>query len=188
MSDKELHPRAIDLAWLSELDGGADGAEGEMAEHLRWCGHCRSAVADHRWLQDEVTATLATAAGAVSVPRPRWWDVQELVLANQRRQARGWWMSAIASVVSAVCLMLAVSPMFGPMFGPVFGTAVVASQTAPPVAASVAAAIATAPDVSLSTASFPPATPTPVVFDEARDPSSPTPVLLLPPTPAQPEI
>ncbi len=181
MDEKELHPKEIDLAWLSELDGEADGAEGDMAEHLRWCGHCRSAVAGHRWLQDEVTATLASAANAVPVPRPRWWDVQELVLANQRRQARGWWMSAIASVVSAVCLMLAVSPMFGP----VFGTAVVASQTAPPVASAI---IATAPDVSLSTASFSLATPTPVVFHEARDASSPTPVLLLPPTPAQPEI
>ena len=178
---KVLHPKEIDLAWLSE----SDGAEGEMAEHLRWCGRCRSAVADHRWLQDEVSSVLAVAAEVVPVPRPRWWDVQEVLRANnQRRQARGWWTSAVASAVAAVCLMLAVSSMFGPAFG----TVVAASQTAPPVLASVAA-VATAPDVSLLTDSFLVATPTPVVFDEAREASlSPTPVLLLPPTPAQPEI
>jgi hypothetical protein len=185
-NESRVHPSEIDLARWGELDSetGEEGASLSaargtecMAEHLRWCGRCRSVVADHRWLQKEVAATLAAASDAVPVPRPRWWAVQEAMLTSQRRQVRGWWLSAIASVVSAVCLMLSVSPMFG--------TAAVAARVVSPEAV-----VATAPDTvpaRASAALFPLsslATPTPAMFHVQEV----TPALVLPPTPAQPEI
>ncbi len=184
MRKKQIHPNEIDLARWSESASGVGGARDDVAEHLRWCGRCRSVAAGHRWLQDEVSATLTLAADAVPVPRPRWWAVQEALLVKQRRQVRGWWTSAVASVVAAVCLMLSVSPMLGSAFG----AATIAPQTAPPVAI-----IATAPDTATSTALLELATPTPVVFRQDQEATlllhdqegtlSPTPVLALPPTP-----
>ncbi len=181
---KNVHPNEIDLARWCELDGGVGGARDDIAEHLRWCARCRSVAAGQRWLQDEVAAALTLAAGAVPVPRPRWWAVQEALLVKQQRQVRGWWTSALASVVASVCLMLSVSPILSSAFGAVTA----ASQTAPPVAI-----IATAPDTVLSTAPSA-ATPTPVVFRQDQDvrlspvqdregTRSPTPILALPPTP-----
>ena len=77
---REIHPSEADLACLSELlnDSDLDGEvpNAEMIEHLRWCTDCRSVVADHHWLRKKVTTTLAIAADAVSVPRPKWWVVQ----------------------------------------------------------------------------------------------------------------
>ena len=68
----ETHPKEIELARFE--DGEASTG---VAEHLRWCARCRSVVADYRWLQGEVTATLALAADSVPVPRPKWWAVCE---------------------------------------------------------------------------------------------------------------
>ena len=165
---REIHPKEIDLARLSEL-GVDTGAE--MAEHLRWCARCRSVVADHRWLQEEISATLAVAVDAVPVPRPKWWAVQEVLLTRQRRQVAGWRGSAIASVVLTICLMLSASP--------VLGTSATMVHTLPPEAI-----IATAPDLVSGSA-----TPTPAIFRQVQEITPlPTPVLALPPTPAQPEI
>ena len=173
---REIHPSEVDLAWLSELDADGDKIpDAEMAEHLRWCADCRSVVADHRWLQEKVTAALAVAADAVPVPRPKWWRVQEALSARQQRQVASWRGSTIASVVLAVCLILSASP--------VLGTAAILAQTSPE------AVIATAPDVEAHTVltSTSSATPTPATFHQEAV-LSPTPVLMLPPTPDQSEI
>jgi predicted anti-sigma-YlaC factor YlaD len=176
----EVHPSEVDLARLSELDGGGEGISAEIAEHLRWCADCRSIVADHRWLQDEIVAALAAAADSVPLPRPQWRAVQEVLVSSQRRQVAGWRGSAVASVVVAVCLMLSLSR--------VLGTVGVMAQTA----ASPEAVVATAPDVDegyLLSAPASLATPTPVIFRAAREIAPPpTPGLVLPPTPTQPEI
>jgi len=165
----EIHPRETELACLSEGEAGVG-----VAEHLRWCARCRSVVADYRWLQGEIGATLAAAADAVPVPRPKWWVVQERMFASQRRRVAGWRVSTVTSVVLAVCLMLSLSP--------VLGVAVVA-RTSPPkpmVAPAPVTAVASGePRASM-------ATPTPVISCEEATPS-PTPVFMLPPTPPEPE-
>jgi len=167
----EIHPGEAELARFSEGEGGAD-----VAEHLRWCARCRGVIADYRWLQEEIGGTLAAAVDAMALPRSKWWIVQERISATRRRRVAGWRASAIASVVSAVCLMLLVSP--------VPGTTVVA-RTLPPepmVAPSPVAVV-----VSGESGEHLMATPTPAI---SRDGTalSPTPALILPPTPLESEI
>jgi hypothetical protein len=164
----EGHPGEAELARFGEGDKSA-----ELEDHLRWCARCRSVVADYRWLGEEVGASLRSAAGAVEVPRPRWWAVQERLSASERRQARRLRVPAVASVVLAFSLMLALSP--------VVGTAV-AARTLPPEAmvapVPFTTSISRGDGISL-------ATPTPVVSrDEAT--ALPTPGFMLPPTPPQP--
>lgn len=166
----EIHPREIELIRLSDGEAGA-----EMAEHLRWCTRCRSVLADYRWLQGEITATLTAAADAVVSPRPKWWAVQEVLCASQRRQAVGGRVSAVASVMLAACLMLSVSP--------VLGTAVVARTLPPEAIVAPAPATAIASGARLSAM----ATPTPAISREEAKPLS-TPAFVPPPTPPQPEI
>jgi hypothetical protein len=86
-----MHPREIELARFSDEETGA-----EVADHLRWCARCRSDVADYRWLQGEVTATLSAAADGVPVPRSRWWAVREALSVSERRQVAGGRVSALA--------------------------------------------------------------------------------------------
>ncbi len=168
----DLHLSEFDLAWLSELDSDND-LDNEITEHLRWCADCRSAVADHRWLQEKITTMLAVAADVAPIPRPRWWAVQEALLSSRQRQVASWRGSTIASVVLAVCLMLSASP--------VLGTAAMMAQTAQTFPEAV---IATAPDIRVHTVLT--STPTPAIFRQAQNVTpSPTPVLVLPPTPGQ---
>lgn len=167
---RKVHLNEFDLARLSELDGG-EVPDAEMAEHLRWCADCRSALAEHRWLQEEIVSALAVAAREVPVPRPRWWAVQEALFSSRQRQVASWRGSTVASVVLAVFLMLSASPMLG--------TAAIMAHVAP---TSPQAVIATAPDAGAETAmTYPAVTPTPAI----RRTPAPTPVLVLPPTPDQ---
>jgi len=167
----KVHPQEIELAHLDDEETSVC-----VTEHLHWCARCRSIVADYVWLQGEIAATLATVADAVPVPRPKWWAVQEALFTSQRRQITGWRVSAAASVVLAVCLMLVISP--------VLGTAVVARTLSPEVM--VAPAPVTAVVSSELVASV--ATPTPVVSCEGAIPlPAPTPAFMLPPTPPEPE-
>jgi len=172
-----MHPREIELARFSDEEAGAE-ADGRhpVADHLRWCARCRSDVADYRWLQGEVTTALSAAADGVDVPRSRWWAVREAVSASERRQVAGGRVSALASVVSAICLMLALSPVLNPaaMMRASFLEAGVV--TPPPVQAVVSAGPGS-----------PVATPTPAAFREAVTPV-PTPAFMLPPTPPEPEV
>ena len=169
----EVHPQETELAFLAEEKG-----DGDVADHLRWCARCRSVVADYRWLGGEIEATLSAAAAAVPVPRPRWLAVQEHLVARQRRQAVGWRVSAVASVVLAFCLMLAVSP--------ILGTAA-AARTLPPQAL-----VAPAPWTAVGTAGLavptaghaaPLATPTPAISWSGDATPAATPGFVLPPRP-----
>ena len=167
-----MHPREIELARFSDEETGA-----EVADHLRWCACCRSDVADYRWLQGEVVATLSAAADGVPVPRSRWWAVREALSASERRQVTGGRVSALASVVLAICLMLALSPLLSP--AALVGASLppgdtIGAVTPPPVQAVV----------SVGPGS-PVATPTPVAFCEAVTPVL-TPAFMLPPTPPEP--
>jgi hypothetical protein len=179
---RERHPSEVELArW-----GDAQEADAGLVEHLRWCAHCRSIASEYRWLQEEVIAILADAADAAPAPRPRWWAVQESLSASRRRQIAGWRLSAIASVVLSLSLMLSAAPALD--------TAIVMAQTARIL--SPEAAMATAPLTGAA------ATPTPVVYpggqgtadwgDPASDwhspPASSTPGLILPPTPPRSDI
>ncbi len=168
----EVHLRETELARLS--DGEADV---EMDGHLRWCARCRSVVADYRWLQGEITAALAAAASAVVVPRPSWWAVQEVLSTSRRRQITGGRVSAVASLVLTVCLMLSVSPVLGT-------AAIVQTARTSPPEPMVAPAPVTAVVPGERAASM--ATPTPVMSCEEITPL-PTPALMLPPTPPEPE-
>ncbi|MFQ6101719.1 MAG: hypothetical protein ACE5OS_10875 [Anaerolineae bacterium] len=165
----EVHLREMELACLSDGEAGE-----EVAAHLRWCAHCRSTVADYRWLQGEIAAALAVAADAVPVPRPKWWAVRERMFAGRRRQVVGWRVSAFASVVLAVCLILSIPNFLAP--------AVAAQRLQPEVVmvpAPVTAAVSGECMASM-------ATPTPAIFCEEAEPL-PTPALMLPPTPPEPE-
>ena len=166
----EGHPGEAELARFGEGDNDA-----AQEEHLRWCARCRSVVADYRWLGEEIGASLQAAADGVPVPRPRWWDVQERLLASERQRARRLRVPAVASVVLAFSLMLALSP--------VVGTAV-AARTLPPRAAIAPSPfitdLASSPATSL-------ATPTPFVSRDEVTPL-PTPAFVLPPTPPEPGI
>jgi hypothetical protein len=168
MTMTDIHPGETELARFSD---GAAGAG--VAEHVRWCARCRSVVADYAWLGGEIGATLAAAADAVPVPRPRWWAVQEHLLAGQRRVA-GWRASALASVMLAFCLMLSLSPVLGP--------AAVARTLLPEAATAPAPETAAVPGASL----VPLATPTPAIADGQATPA-PTPAFALPPTPPAPD-
>lgn len=158
---RERHPREIELARL----GDREAVSTEMAEHLRWCTHCRSVVADYDWLQGEIAATLEAAA-EVPAPRPQWWAVRERVFAGQQRQITGWRISALSSVVLAVCLMFSAFPV---------QSSTVAALTSLPEPIVAPAPVTVA--VTLM------ATPTPTT--ETVPPS--TPAFMLPPTPPQTE-
>ena len=163
----EAHLMETELAYLSDGESGA-----EVAAHLRWCARCRSVAADYCWLQGEIETALATVAEAVPVPGSRWWAVQARLFAGRRRQIAGWRVSAFASVVLAVSLMLS---------APSFLTPAVVALGEQPGAATVPA------PVTAFAAGESVATPTPVIScaDEALPP--PTPAVVLPPTPPQPE-
>jgi predicted anti-sigma-YlaC factor YlaD len=166
----ERHPREIELARFGDRgDGEAVGAEADCSnpieEHLRWCAHCRSVVADYDWLQEELAATL-TVAAEIPAPRPQWWAVRERVCAGRRRQVAGWRISALSGVVLAVCMTFSAFPI---------QSATVAALTSSPEPM-VAPAPITA-NVTLV------ATPTPTT--EMPPPS--TPAFMLPPTPPQSE-
>jgi len=159
----EIHPAE------KELGGEASTS---VTEHLRWCARCRGIVADYDWLQGEIEATLVAAADAVPIPRPKWWAVQELKFASQRRRIVGGRISAVASVVLTVCLMLSTSP--------VLGTTVLSTTIEPVVALAPVAAAISGESLALV------ATLTPVISCEEATPS-PTPAFVLPPTPPEPE-
>ena len=104
----ETHPKEIELACFE--DGEASTG---VAEHLRWCARCRSVVADYRWLQGEVTATLALAADSVPVPRPKWWAVCESLSLGERRRAGRRRASALASLALVFSLILSAPGFLG---------------------------------------------------------------------------
>ncbi len=161
---RERHPREIELAQLSAREDG-EAIDAEMVEHLRWCAHCRSVVADYDWLRKEIATTLEAAA-EIPAPRPQWWAVRDRVFAGQRRQITGWRISAISSVVLAVCLMFSAFP--------IPSTTVAALTSLPePIVAPAPVTVA----VTLAV------TPTPTT--EMVPPS--TPAFMLPPTPPQSE-
>jgi len=179
----KIHPRETELAGFSE-QSGSEGADGQLAEHLRWCARCRSAVAEYRWLEGEVEATLTAAADAIAVSRPEWRTVRERLFTLQRRRVAGGRVSAVASVALAFCLMLTVSPVLGP--------AAVGRTLSPDAFFARAPLTAAASDehgVPCGTL----VTPTPVISCAEETPSlsktplAPTPAFVLPPTPPQPD-
>jgi hypothetical protein len=171
---KRVHPEEMELARWAE--GGEEAGE-RVGAHVRRCVQCQSTIADYRWLRSELGAALTSVARAVPVPRPEWWSVQGRLRAG-RRQATRWRVSAVSGFVLAMCLMLALSP--------VWGSAAAAQALLPQVR--VARVPVTAPasgPVPASASGRHPAwglTPTPVVSSETVTPS-PTPALVLPPTP-----
>ncbi len=167
----KVHLRETELACLSDEEVGE-----EVAAHLRWCAHCRSTVADYRWLQGEIAAALAVAADAVPVPRPKWCAVRERMFAGQRRQVVGWRASAFASVMLAVCLMLSTPNLLS-----LPAAALVPQPEVATVPTPVTAAVSGERMASM-------ATPTPAIPCESEEPTPPpTPAVVLPPTPPQPE-
>jgi len=172
----ETHPKEIELARFE--DGEASTG---VAEHLRWCARCRSVVADYRWLQGEVAATLALAADSVPVPRPKWWAVCESLSLGERRRAGRRRASALASLALVFSLILS-APGF-------LGAAVVASvdevMAPAPVTLSRVGATSTV-DTGMGV-DGPMVTPTPAVLRGDGAPSAPAiPPLPFPtrPTPA----
>ena len=181
---RERHPQEIELAQLSDRENG-EVIDAETAEHLRWCTHCRSVVADYEWLQEEIEVTLSVAA-EVPVPRPQWWAVRERVFAGQRRQITGWRISALSSLVLAVCLMLRIVPIRSAF--PIQSTTVAALTSFPsgqsPLEASPEPIVAPAP-VTIAVTLMATPTPTTRPCRERMPPS--TPAFMLPPTPPQSE-
>jgi hypothetical protein len=169
---RKVHPVEMELACWDDGEASAG-----VVGHVRWCARCRSAVADYRWLAGEIGATFAAVADAVDVPRPQWWAVHGRLLASQRRWVAGGRASAVASVVSVVCLMLWLSPVLPPALG-----TAVALRTPPPEAMVVSAPV-TAPVSGTGALG---ATPTPIV-SRADATLAPTPDFALPPTPPEPE-
>ncbi len=130
MSD--IHPREVELArfgdgelYAADIDRASADIDraSDVAEHLRWCARCRSVVADHRWLQEEIKGALMEAADAVDVSRPKWWAVQAQIRGERLNAALSRRASAVFSVVVACCMMLCVSPALGQS---------VSARTAPP--------------------------------------------------------
>jgi hypothetical protein len=181
----KVHPNQNELAWLSELgDSGKEKVTPEHVVHLQWCTHCRNVVSDYRWLQNEVTSTLAMAANAARVPRPRWWEIENSLLVAARRGTRGWRLSAVASVVLLVCLMLSDWPL---------QRSISAAQSLRALSPEVA--LATAPlldtveelDARVDSELSSVVTATPSSLTACEPTPLPTPALALPPTPALPE-
>jgi hypothetical protein len=181
----KVHLNQDELAWLSELgDNGEEHVAPEHMAHLQWCTRCRSVVSEYRWLESEVKGTLAVAANAVRVPRPKWWEIEKSLSITTRRGTRGWRLSAVASVVLLVCLMLFDWPLH---------RSISAAQSLH--ASSPEVAVATAPlpgtvggingyaDSGLGSV----ATPTPSTLPVYEATPLPTPALALPPTPVLPE-
>ena len=166
---RAIHPHEVELACASEQESNA-----HLVEHLRRCARCRNAVADYRWLEKNLVATLAAAARAVPVPRSAWWVVRERLSAGQQHLAAGRRLSVVASVALAVCVMLVASPALGVTIG---------AQTLSPRAA-VAPSLATvlASDQGWNST----VTPTPAPSSEETGPS-PASALVLPPTQPRPD-
>jgi len=188
----EIHPREIDLARFGDGEVSAG-----IAEHLRWCAHCRSVVADYRWLQGELAATLALAANTVPVPSPKWLAVQGYLFADQRRQTAGWRASALISVMLVACFLLS-APNLLVLCQASFDRFVVTTSVVSAVRQ--ATRIATTSHQKLEAVTVPApatavvsgepmasmATPTPAISCEEARPL-PTPAFVLPPTPLVPE-
>ena len=124
------------------------------------------------------------AADAVSVPRPRWWEIENSLLAATRRGARGWRLSAVASVVLLVCLTLSDWPL---------QRSISAAQSlralSPEVAVATAPLLGTVEEIDgrLDSELSSLVTPTPPAVPSGEPTPLPTPALALPPTPALPE-
>jgi len=107
MDDVHLHE--IELALLAD----DNEVTAEVTEHLCWCRRCREGAGDCRWLQREIAAMLAAAADTVSVPRPKWREVQRRLRAGRRRLVVRWRLSAVAGIVLIVCFMLVAPAVLG---------------------------------------------------------------------------
>jgi len=166
----EIHLQETELASVSsgEIDEG-------VTEHLRWCAQCRSAAAEYRWFGERIEDTLAAAAGAVDVPRPRWRVVKRRMATEQNRQITGWRASATASIALVICAILSLSSIVG---------ATVAAQTSSPEAVMTPASVT--PLFSMAPASSG-ATPTPIASREGIESSSVLILPSLPPTPPDPD-
>jgi len=161
----KAHLRDIELAWLSDEENALPL---EREAHLRWCGRCRSALAEYRWLQKELAVALADAAESAPAPRLQWQAVRSRV-SVERRGAANRRVSAFASMVLAVCFALSLSTFLSPTL---------AARTPQPEPAAFPAPLAAASVVGASTA-----TPTPAAPGEQAEMQS-TPSLIPPPTPA----
>ncbi len=106
MNDRHLSERELILAGSGEIDDRVEA-------HLQWCAQCQSAVAEYQWLQSALETTLSTAAEAVPVPRPRWWNVQASLQAGRRRRGFAQHISAIAAVLLAFGIQLSLIPNWG---------------------------------------------------------------------------
>jgi hypothetical protein len=106
---RDWHPAEGELAGLSSEPAG-----GGILEHVRFCARCRSVLADHNWLQQELSEALRSVANEICVPRPAWWEVQGLLLENRRRQSLRTQVSAAVSAAVAVCVLLCVPGFMRP--------------------------------------------------------------------------
>ena len=179
----ETHPKEIELARFEDGEASA-----EVTEHLRWCARCRSAVADYRWLQGEVTATLALAADLVPVPRPKWWAVCESLSLGERRRAGRRRASALASLALVFSLILSAPGFLGAAVVAQAVPADVVMAPAPVTLSRVGATSTVDTDVDVDTGPGPMVTPTPTILRIDGASSAPAIPLLPPPTRPTPSL
>jgi hypothetical protein len=95
---------------LTELElaraAAGDGSE-NLIDHLRWCGQCRTAVAEYGWLQEEIERTLEAEAAGAPVPEADWMGARERLQSTRPVSAVGRRAAAV-SLAAAVCLVVAV--------------------------------------------------------------------------------
>ena len=181
----ETHPKEIELARF----GDGEASTG-VTEHLRWCARCRSVVADYRWLQGEVTATLALAADSVPVPRPKWWAVCESLSLGERRRAGRRRASALASLALVFSLILSAPGFLGAAVVAQAVSVDVVMAPAPITLSRVGATSTVDTGIGVDAGPGPMVTPTPTILRGDGAPSAPSapaiPPLLFPtrPTPS----
>ncbi len=163
-----MHPREMELARASDGECGVG-----IVEHVRQCAHCRSVVADYRWLEDKLGVVLRAAAGAVPVPHSGWQAVQGHISVNQQRLVTSRRLSVAVSVMLAACIMLVVFP--------IPEMAVGAMQTLPPGAALAPWPVTSSISGERCSAAM---TPTPALSGRADL----APPLWPPPTQPQPDV
>ena len=96
------HLTELELARAAAGDGSED-----LIDHLRWCGQCRTAIAEYGWLQEEIERALEVEADGAPVPEPDWMGVRERLQSPKPVSVIGRRAAAV-SLAAAVCLVVAV--------------------------------------------------------------------------------
>ena len=107
-----MHERHVTDTQLADLEEGR--ADTAVVAHVRCCDYCRSRAAEYGWLRKQVESTLTLAAEGAHLPHPCWGGIQQRLQMARARRLVGLRASAVVGCALALCVLLALSPVWSP--------------------------------------------------------------------------